>query len=102
MPADEIVLVCIRFFFDAVVNNEHRMIGFDLANKRLDDAPEISAGLRSGSQETCNSIVTNLTVKQLRQTGRSCLTERADKIIGIEVQQRLVHMSSLLLALLSA
>jgi hypothetical protein len=78
MPADEVVLVCIRLFFDAVIKDQYRIIGFGPADKRLGDAPEISACLRLRSQESCNSIMTDLAVKQLRQTGRSCLTERAD------------------------
>ena len=86
MPADENDLICIKLFFDAVVKGEHRIISFDLANKRLGDAPEVGAGLGFGSQKSCNSIMTNLTVKQLRQTSRSSLTERTDKIIGVEVQ----------------
>jgi hypothetical protein len=39
MPADNIVLIRVGFFFDAIVNNENAIGRLDRSNVRLDDVP---------------------------------------------------------------
>jgi hypothetical protein len=39
MPADNIVLICVGLFFDAIIDNENAIGGLDCSNVRLDNVP---------------------------------------------------------------
>ncbi len=102
MPADQIIFVGVGFLFDAVIEDENASGAFDLANRGFDNAPQVGTGFGRRSQEASHLIVRDFTVDQPRKPGGGGWAKGANQIIGVEVEHRLVHRSSLLLLPLTA
>ena len=97
MPTDEIVFVGVRFLLDAVIDDEYPVGVFNLPKQGLDDAPQVGTGFGWRREKAGDLIMGDFAIKQARETGGGGRAKGTDQVVGIEVEHRFVHRSSLLL-----
>ena len=91
VPADQLALVGVRLVGDAIVHDQHRVFALDLAHERLDDLPQVRRRVRLLGQKPRDLIVAEVRLQEPRQPRGCGWTERRDQIVGIQIEQRLVH-----------
>ena len=78
MPTDNLILIGIRFFFDAVIENQHARRLLDFPDQRFDELPPTRRGLALRRQIARDLVMTDRMVKQLGLPGRRCITKRTE------------------------
>jgi len=96
MPGDDVILIGVRLFGDAIVNDQTTIVALDGAHLGLDKEPEVGAGEGFLGQEALDAIVTDLALQQGGESGAGSRPEGANQVVAVEVQQFLVlHASNL-------
>ncbi len=76
---------------DAVIHDKNGVLGLNLPHEGLDDLPEVLAGHGLARQKAGDLIVAQARAQQARQAGGGRRAKRRDQVVGVEVEQRLVH-----------
>ena len=96
VPGNDVVLVGVRLFGDAIIDNEHAVGLFDGADMRLDEEPEVGAGEVAAGKQALDAVVTDRPAEQGRQAGAGRGPERANQVVRVEIQKFVVgHARSL-------
>ena len=96
VPTDEVVLVGMGLFRNAVIHNQYPIIVLNLANVGLDDLPKRRASLHRTRQKALNPVMTDRPIQQARQSCSRGQSKRADQVVRVYVQQFfIVHARSL-------
>ena len=91
VPADQLTLIGVEFFFDAVIDNEDRFLRLDRTHEGLDQLPQIGRSEIGCRKKASDLVVTNGTAEQGGQSGGCRQTERTDQVVGIEIEKLCVH-----------
>ncbi len=87
MPADDVILVRIRFRGNAIVQNQHAVRTLHLPHVRFDHPPQVGGGARFAAQTARHLVVADTARQQLGQADGRHLAERTNQVIAVEVEQ---------------
>ena len=87
VPADDVVLVGIGLFGNTIIEDNHSIILRDLPHVRLDDLLQLGRREAFFRQQPLNLVMANAASQQPGQTRSRCLSECANEIIAINVEQ---------------
>ncbi len=96
VPADNLILISMRFLRNTIIHNQNPVIGFYLAHISFDQSPQVSRCLALTSQKALNAVMADLTIEQIRQTRSRRQTEGTNEIIRVKIKHFIiVHATSL-------
>ena len=87
VPADDLVLVGVRLFRKTVIDDEHAICLLNLSHIRFHKLPQISRTQLLFRQQPLNPVMAHAAAQQFSQARSGRLSEGADQIIAIDVQQ---------------
>ena len=91
MPANEGAFIGVEFFLNAVIEDQHGVLGLHLPYQRFDEMPSVGRGEVAARQEPRDPIMADRAVKQGRKAGRGGQAERTNQIVRVEIEKLFVH-----------
>ena len=96
MPGDDVILIGVGLFGDAIVNNQTGVVLLDGPHMGLDQEPEVRAGEFVLGEEALDAVVTDRALQQGGEAGAGGGAEGTNQVVAVEVEQFLVfHAASL-------
>jgi hypothetical protein len=96
MPADDLILIRVGLFGNAVIDNHDAVFALHLADMRLDQKPSIGRGPLWPGQEALHPVVTDGSEKEGGQAGGRRLSEGARQIVAVQVKEFVVFHTPIL------
>ena len=95
VPANKFAGVGVRLVSDTIVHDQNRVFALHLAHQRLNDLPQVRRGVGLLRQKARDLVMADVRLQKPRQSCSGRRSKRRDQVIGVQIEQRLVHATSL-------